>query len=285
MDNAVINAEVLSTMGQKARRWFMSWGILFAVFVVRGLLPLIIILLTIPNIGIMGALTATFSNDPQIAKAIQEHSALPLAVGGTFLIFIFLHWLFVEPKNYGLKAERFFHSQAIWFYSLVSILLAFLVWQGLRINTMIAFGVVLGSTVFFITHGFKQFAEAEESTLSSSQKTDWSKILYLEVIDASFSIDGVFGAFAFTFSVLLIFLGNSLGALVLRQLTISNISRIKKYKYLKNGAMYSILVLGSVMLLDVYGADIPSIISPVATFLIVGGFFYKSRLDMNKEVS
>lgn len=73
--------------------------------------------------------------------------------------------------------------------------------------------------------------------------TDISKILYLEVIDMTFSIDGVLGAFAFTLSVPLILLGNGIGAYVVRSLTIHNIERVKRYIYLKNGAMYSIGVL------------------------------------------
>ena len=69
-------------------------------------------------------------------------------------------------------------------------------------------------------------------------RSDWSKILYLEAIDTTFSIDGVLGVFAFTLSIPLILIGNGVGAIVLRQLTVSNIDRIKKYAYLKNGAMY-----------------------------------------------
>jgi len=83
--------------------------------------------------------------------------------------------------------------------------------------------------------------------------SDWSKILYLEVIDATFSIDGVVGAFAFTLSVPLILIGNGIGAFVVRELTISNIDRVKRYIYLKNGAMYSIFVLGTIMVLDSFG--------------------------------
>ncbi len=105
--------------------------------------------------------------------------------------------------------------------------------------------------------------------------------MYLEVLDATFSIDGVVGAFAFTFSVPLILLGNGIGAVVLRQLTISNIDRIKKYKYLKNGAMYSVLVLGVIMLLDSLGVHIPHWISPIVTIITVIYFFYKSRRDFD----
>ena len=75
--------------------------------------------------------------------------------------------------------------------------------------------------------------------------SDWAKILYLEVIDATFSIDGVLGAFAFTLSIPLILIGNGIGALVVRQLTVGNIDRVKRYRFLKNGAMYSILILVS----------------------------------------
>jgi len=106
--------------------------------------------------------------------------------------------------------------------------------------------------------------------------TDLSKIFYLEVIDATFSIDGVLGAFAFTLSVPLILLGNGIGAIVVRQVTIGNIDRIKRYAYLKNGAMYSILFLGLIMLLDSFGVHIPSWVSPVVTFAVIGYFFLKS---------
>jgi hypothetical protein len=90
----------------------------------------------------------------------------------------------------------------------------------------------------------------------------------------------VLGAFAFTLSVPLILLGNGLGAIIVRQITISNIERIKKYIYLKNGAMYSILVLGVVMILHSFGFHIPEYISPVATFLIIGLFFWKSKREL-----
>lgn len=79
-----------------------------------------------------------------------------------------------------------------------------------------AFGAVVGSTAFFILHGFKQNAQAEEAKLLQKGRSDISKILYLEVIDTTFSIDGVLGAFAFTLSVPLILFGNGLGAFVLR---------------------------------------------------------------------
>ncbi|MFA6193241.1 MAG: DUF475 domain-containing protein [Parcubacteria group bacterium] len=282
IDNAVINAEVLSTMSKKSRKWFLFWGLLFAVIVVRGLLPWVIVWATNSSLGPIGALTATFSNDPSVKEAIDSSAPILLAGGGTFLVFLFFHWLFIEPKTYGLRGERFFHSQGIWFFAVASIFLAIIVWSALKINPMMAFGAVIGSTAFFITHGFKQNAEQQEKKLTSgkSKLSDMSKILYLEVIDTTFSIDGVLGAFAFTLSVPLILIGNGIGALVLRQLTVGNIDRIKKYVFLKNGAMYSILFLGLIMILDSFGFHIPSWVSPVATFAIIGYFFFLSKREL-----
>ncbi len=282
IDNAVINAEVLRTMSEKSRRWFLFWGILFAVFIVRGLLPWVIIWMTNPQLGFIGSLTATFSSDPVVVEAVEQSAPILLMGGGIFLLFLFFHWLFLEPKVYGLHGEKFFERQGVWFYAVVSIILSVLVWYSMKINPLIAFGAVVGSTAFFITHGFKQNAEKAEHEMlhNKGSMSDVAKILYLEVIDTTFSIDGVLGAFAFTLSIPLILLGNGLGAVMVRQLTVGNIERVKKYKYLKNGAMYSILGLGTIMVIDAFGVHIPAWVSPVLTFLVLGYFFWKSKKEL-----
>lgn len=281
IDNAVINAEVLSTMSMRARRWFLVYGLFFAVFVIRGMLPWLIVWAANPSLGPGGALTATFSEDPEVIRAIEASSPYLQVAGGIFLIFLFFHWLFIETKNFGLRGERFFHKHGVWFYAVVSIILSIIVWFSLLEHPFMAFGAVVGSTAFFIVHGFKQNAELHErDLLGGSNLTDWSKILYLEVIDATFSIDGVVGAFAFTLSVPLIIAGNGVGAFVVRELTISNIERVKRYIYLKNGAMYSIFFLGTIMVLDSFGFHIPSWLSPIITISIIGYFFYLSRKNL-----
>ena len=277
IDNAIINADVLSTMGKKARKGVWLWVIISAVFLIRVALPWVIVWVTNPSLGPLGALTAALSSDPAVVAAIEHSAPMLLSGGGVFLIFLFFHWLFLEPKSYGLRGERFFHTHGVWFYATVSIILSLVVYLAIGINPWMAFGAVVGSTAFFITHGFKENAKQNEEKLLSSTQSDVAKIFYLEVIDATFSIDGVIGAFAFTLSVPLILLGNGIGAIVVRQLTVSNIDRIKKYVFLKNGAMYSILVLGTIMLLDSFGFHIPSWFSPLATASIVGYFFLKSR--------
>ena len=254
-DNAIINADVLATMQPKWRKWFLVWGIFFGVFLVRGLLPWLIVWMTNPQIGPWGALTATFSNDPQVAELIEKSSPLLLIGGGVFLIFLFLHWLFLEPKNIGMPWEKFFNRHGVWFFTITSIFLSLTIWFALKKDPLMAFATAIGSSAYFITHGFKDYAEKAEERLKNkgNDLSDISKLIYLEILDATFSIDGVVGAFAFTLAVPLILLGNGLGAMVVRELTIKGVGHIKKYVYLKNGAMYSIFFLGVIMLLEKIG--------------------------------
>lgn len=278
IDNAIINAEVLSTMSKKGKAWFLFWGILIAVFLVRGLLPWLILWISTPSLGFLGSFSASFSSDPVAVKAIQESAPVLLVGGGTFLVFLFFHWLFLEPKHYGLIGEEFIQRHGIWFFAVASVLLVAIVWMAINANPLMALGAVIGSSAFFISNGFKENAAQAEKRMMEGTTTlsDISKIFYLEVIDMSFSIDGVLGAFAFTFNIPLILIGNGIGAIVVRQLTVANIGRVKRYKYLKNGAMYSICALGSVMISHGFGLHIPEWFSPVITFVIIGFFFWKS---------
>lgn len=286
-DNAVINAEILRKMSPWARRWFLTWGLLIAVFLLRGLLPFLIVFAINPSLGIVGTFEAVFSGDPHVAEQIESSAPILLMMGGIFMIFLFFHWLFLQPKNFGISHEKTFAKHGVWFYAVVSIILAVVTWYSLQIQPMMAFGAVVGSTMFFIIHGFRENAEKLEREMleGKSKMSDWSMILYLEAIDASFSIDGVIGAFAFTLSVPLILLGNGIGALVVREMTIRNIENVKKYKYLKNGAMYAVLVLGVVMVLDAFGVIVPFWLSPLATIGVIGYFFWKSVRELSLKPS
>ncbi len=286
VDNAIINAEVLSTMSAKARKWFLTWGMLIAVFLVRGLLPFVIIWAFNTSLTPVQVFSAAWTSDPLVHESIEKSAPILLIAGGIFLLFLFLHWLFLEDKKLGLpRAEKFFMKKGVWFYAFVSILLTILTWFALEKNILMGFGAVVGSTLFFITHGFKQNAEEQERKLLGSAQSDLSKLFFLEIIDTTFSIDGVLGAFAFTLSVPLILLGNGIGALIVRKVTIGNIERIKKYVYLKNGAMYSILVLGVIMIMHSFGMHIPEYLSPLATVSIIGFFFWKSHMELKLKVA
>ena len=105
--------------------------------------------------------------------------------------------------------------------------------------------------------------------------------MYLEVLDTSFSLDGVIGAFAFTTSLPLILLGNGLGALVVRELTIKGIDKVTQYKFLKNGAMTSIGFLGIFMIIKSLGGHLPEYLPTLITSFLVGVAFWRSRALLN----
>lgn len=285
VDNAVINAEVLGSVGPKARRWFLTWGMFYAVFLVRGLLPLLIVWVAIPGLHFMDAFLATMTSDPATISAIDRSSPILLLGAGIFILFLFLHWLFLEPKTLGLPTEKFFLDNGLWFFSTVSIILATVVWFAIEENPLLAFGAVVGSTAFFIMNGFKENAEKVEASLITAHRSDMSKILYLTMIDTAFSMDGVLGAFAFTLSIPLILIGNGIGAYIVRWMTIANIEHIKKYIFLKHGAMYSLLFLGIIMVADSFGIHIPHYVSPIITFAVIGYFFVKSHRRLSVTIS
>ena len=106
--------------------------------------------------------------------------------------------------------------------------------------------------------------------------SDISKIFLLYVVAATFSIDGGVGSFASTMAVPLIIIRTGLGAFIVREMTVCNVDKIKKYIYLKNGAIYSILIHGCIMIMDRFGFPIPFWVSPILTFGIVGWFLLKS---------
>jgi hypothetical protein len=285
IDNAIINAHVLRTLPQKYRRIFLFWGILFAVFVVRGLLPFVIIWIANPDLSIVQVTTAAFSKNSAVAESLERSKPLLLLAGGVYLFFVFLAWLFMEEKKYAFLVEGFLHRQSTWFYAISSIVTTLLVYKSLMYPEIpnLALAASIGVSAFFITDGFKKNAEEKEKELQKENGISaWSKIIYLEVLDTSFSIDGVIGAFAFTLSIPLILIGNGIGAFVVRNLTVKGIDRIAKYEYLKNGAMYSIGVLGGIMILEAFGRHFPYWLAPLNTLIILAVFLYLSIRELRQ---
>jgi len=284
VDNAVVNAHVLKTMPEKYRKIFLFWGLLFAVFIVRGLLPLVIVWIANPDLNIAQVVTATFSNSPEVKEYIEQSKPLLLLGGGIYLFLVFLSWLFLEEKKYAFLVEGFIHRQGVWFYTFASLVTTAVVYFSLQRNPIMALAATIGVSAFFITDGFKKNAEAKEKELMNPAMSAWSKIIYLEVLDASFSIDGVIGAFAFTVSVPLIILGNGLGAFVVREFTIRGIDVIAKFQYLKNGAMYAIGILGGIMVLESFDHEFPFWMAPLNMIILLGFFLYFSVRSNKKRV-
>jgi uncharacterized protein len=272
VDNAVINAHVLKSMPMKYRKIFLFWGIIIAVFIVRGVLPFIIVWLANPALSFTEVFTFALSNNPDLLVYVEKSKPMLLISGGLYLVLLFLSWLFLEDKNWAFYMEEMIQRQSIWFYAFASVTVTFVIYLSIKVNPGMALAASIGATAFFITDGFKKNAEEKEKQLLESNLGVWSKILYLEVLDATFSIDGVIGAFAFTISVPLILIGNGIGAFVVRELTIKGIDRISQYLYLKNGAMYSIGLLGAIMSIESFGVEVPYWFAPASTFILLGLF-------------
>jgi len=286
VDNAVVNAHILKTMPDKYRKIFLFWGLLFAVFVVRGVLPFAIVWIANPALTMGQVLTATISGGPTIREYLDKSKPLLLLGGGIYLFLIFLSWLFLEEKKYAFFAEGFIHRQGAWFYAFASLVTVAAVYFSLRQDPILALAATIGVAAFFITDGFKKNNEAAEKKMLSPALSAWSKIIYLEILDASFSIDGVIGAFAFTLSVPLIIIGNGLGAFVVRELTVRGVDVINSLIYLKNGAMYSIGLLGALMMAEAFGHEYPFWLASLNVFVLLGIFLFlsiraKNNLKLN----
>ena len=269
VDNAIINAHVLKTLPEKYKKFFLVWGLLIAMFLVRGVLPFIIVWLANPSLSFFDVVSFVFHPTDQIQAYVEQSQALLLLAGGVYLFMVFLGWLFMEEKKYAFLVEEFVHKQSIWFYAVASLFFVVVVYFSVKVNPILALSSAIGSTAFFITDGFKKNAETKEKELLSEHVSAISKILYLEILDATFSIDGVIGAFAFTIFVPLIFLGNGLGAYIVRELTVRGTEVISKFAYLKNGAMYSIGVLGGMMVFEAFGHDFPFWLAPLNTLVLL----------------
>ncbi|MEZ4239098.1 MAG: DUF475 domain-containing protein [Myxococcota bacterium] len=280
IDNAIVNAHVLKTVPERYRRFFLVWGLLLAVFVMRGVLPFTIVWLANMNLSFTEAAHMAFSDPATMEASLEESRPILLLGGGVYLFFVFLSWLFLEEKKYAFFLEQFIHRQGLWFYSIAAIFLLVVTYYAVRTNPWMAVSAQVGSSAFFITEGFRKNAEQSEEQLHGSNLSAWSKLLYLEVLDASFSIDGVIGAFAFTMSVPLILAGNGIGALVVREVTVRGIDLVSKFAYLKNGAMYSIGMLGLIMVVEAFGHEYPFWLAPVNTVVLLVVFLWLSYREI-----
>lgn len=288
VDNAIVNAHVLRTMSKKWRRIFLFWGILFAVFVIRGAVPLLIIWLSVPGIGIAGAFQAAIGGSSQFAKLLDAQKGVILLGAGVFLMLLYLHWLFLDKKEPYFVPDKLIKPEkhGIWFFACAALLLVGLLYMA-RFSFMLMLSAAVGNAMFFILYGFREQSERQEAELRSEKRglSDFSKLLYLEILDASFSFDGVFGAFAFTTNIILILIGNGIGAIVVRQLTVAGIEKVAKYKWLKNGAMTSIGILGFLMVAKSFNVYVPEYIPTLITIVVVGLTFWESHRYLKKNPS
>lgn len=270
-DNAIVNSKLISRLSAGWQKAFMTVGILIAVFVVRFALPIFIV-----------ALAASLSFTEVVALAVHQPAvyaqhlvaAGPMidAFGATFLLMIGVGYFLDEEKDVhwiGWLESRLaplgrFDNITIFVMLLVALVAFFTVDPAQRISVFAAavIGVTLhvGLDVFgavFDNSGEDEPGGGKLATLVGAAAA--VMFVRLEVLDASFSFDGVIGAFAITTSVLVIMAGLGCGAMWVRSMTVHLVrtGTLAKYRYLEHGAHWAILFLGVVMVLKLYGVDLP----------------------------
>lgn len=293
-DNAVVNSKVLVTMSPMWQKLFMTVGIFIAVFVVRFLLPILIVMLT-ASLGFTEVLDLALNHPDEYAHELEESGPVINAFGGTFLLMIALsyfidyqkktHWLGFLERYLG-KLGRF-DNLTVFVMLLASIVIYFTVDPKYHATVLIA------SITAMALHIGLQLISAvmggEEKHTRVKHKVGiaaFAAFMYLEILDASFSLDGVIGAFALTNSVIIIMAGLGAGAVWVRAMTIHLVrsNALKRYVFLEHGAHWAIAFLGTVMLLHLYHIELPEwIVGSLGIVFITAAIWWSVRHQKQSE--
>lgn len=284
-DNAVVNAVKLKTMDNFWRKMFLTVGILIAVFGMRLLFPVVIVAIA-TGLGFKNVALLAINNPTEYSKhLIASHTQIS-AFGGMFLLLVFLSFLFDDARELhwlGKIEERLARLGKLDMIAAIVALLTLLILQRFlhpeeRLGAMIAGvgGVVLFIAVDSLSSLFETEAE-EASQVQSAFRSGLTGLLYLEVLDASFSFDGVIGAFAITNDVVIIMLGLAIGAMFVRSMTVFLVRKgtLDEYVYLEHGAHYAIGALALIMLSSsVY--QVPEIVTGLIGVAFIGVSLWSS---------
>ncbi len=258
-DNAVVNAKVLARMSLFWRRMFLTVGIVIAVFAVRLALPIVLVSLAADQSLALTTQQAIYDQDRY--RAVLESCETSIAAfGGMFLLLLFLDFLFdverehhwIGPVERRLAKVGKLKSSSV-FVALTSLLaFAAMVPEADRLVTLTA--GIIGIALYVLLDDLKSLTQPTGSAADMAALTargGLAGFLYLEVLDASFSLDGVVGAFAISKSVIVIMIGLAVGAMFVRSLTIFLVERgtLMRYRFLEHGAMWAIGALAVMMLI------------------------------------
>lgn len=257
-DNAVVNATILRDMNKLWQQLFLTVGILIAVFGMRLVFPLVIVAV-VGQIGIFEAAHMALNEPDQYAVLLTASHVQIAAFGGAFLLLVFL--------NYFLDDEKETH----WFHTLerllgglgklesISIIVAlgavialqYAVPEGERLSALLS--GLAGIILFGLVNSLDAALQLDDDDVSVSEVGKRSGVigfLYLELLDASFSFDGVIGAFAITKDVVIIMLGLAVGAMFVRSMTVHLVRKgtLEEYVFLEHGAHYAIGALAIIMM-------------------------------------
>lgn len=277
-DNAIINARVLSGMTKFWQDMFMTVGMVIAVFGMRLVFPIVLVMIT-ASLSAGDVIDLALHHPAEYSARLVEAHPYIASFGGMFLMMLALSFFFDPGRNVrwiDIIERPMQKAGKWWIYTLICFGLLLLCsqvpWNHHPHETLLAgsIGIVLYLALNLLT---SSIGDAELQTTVKRQ-TAWSGLmsfLYLQVLDASFSFDGVIGAFAITQDVILIAIGLGIGALWVRSLTLFMVRRhvLAAYRYLEHGAHYTIAVLAIFLLVSLF-FSIPEVIPGVAGLLIVG---------------
>lgn len=253
-DNAIVNANKLKTMTPVWQRRFLTWGIIIAVFGMRIVFPLLIVVIA-AKIGPWAAIQLAATDPQRYAELIGE-AHLPIAAfGGAFLMLVGLSYFFDESKEIDwiagverqLRKAGSIRGMAVGFVLIFVVLFTILlpVEEEARFMFAALWGIITYLAVDALGHVLDRWGQAT----AAAGQAGLGAFLYLEVLDASFSFDGVIGAFALTQNLFLIAIGLGIGAMYVRSMTVMLVERgtLAEFRYLEHGAFWSILILSVVM--------------------------------------
>ncbi|MDD5268187.1 MAG: DUF475 domain-containing protein [Methylococcales bacterium] len=259
-DNAVVNASILKRMDERWQQYFLTWGILIAVFGMRLLFPILIVTVA-TGIGFVGVTEMALHDPATYAQHLNESHVQIAAFGGMFLLMVFFSFIFDEARELHWlgyiekKMASFGKLESIEIILALGLLLISQNWlpDAIRLNVLVA--GISGVILFVIVDSLGALFEDEEEGEEVSEiikKGSVMSFLYLEVLDASFSFDGVIGAFAITQDVIIIMLGLAIGAMFVRSLTVYLVRKgtLDEYVFLEHGAHYAIGSLAAIMLIS-----------------------------------
>ena len=291
-DNAVINSRVLVRMSPFWQKLFLTVGIFIAVFVVRFLLPIFIVMLTSGH-GFIEVIQMALNNPKAYGDTLHHAAPTIDAFGGTFLMMIGIsyfmdrkkdiHWLQRIEKR--LARAGAYKNLTVFVMLAAAMALYFTVDDAHKVTVLVA--SITGTLLHIGLDIFGSFFEKRQK--SSATKlvgmAAFGSFMYLEVLDASFSLDGVIGAFAITNEIVLIIAGLGAGAVWVRSLTVylMRSGALAKYRYLEHGAHWAILALGVIMLIKLYHVEPPEWFTGSLGLIVISVAILSSVLESRRK--
>lgn len=283
LDNAVVNSTILRDMDKKWQDRFLSWGIIIAVFGMRIVFPLAIVSISAWVSPIEAGRISIFDHERYEQIVTGAHIGIS-GFGGAFLALVGLTfffdpdrehlWLpFIEKPLAAIGRVKF----APYIVAVMIIVgLSFLLDAAEQRTFLIAGGS--GIATYFAVQLFGDFMGGEEDAVTGKiVRTGAAGFVYLEFLDASFSFDGVIGAFAITNDIIIIALGLGIGAMFVRSMTVALVrgGTLSEYRYLEPGAFYAIMALAAIMLLSIR-IHTPEIVTGLIGAAFIGAAYYSS---------